>query len=107
MRSIRFHGRSLSAIRSFPLIAKRQVGYQLDRIQRGVNPADWKPLAQVGSGVKEMRIVGKDQFRVVYVVGPDSVVHVLHAFCKKTAKTPASDIRKAREAFKQVTTNHG
>lgn len=44
MRSIEFHGRSLESIRKFPLKVKREIGYQLDRLQRELNPLGWKPM---------------------------------------------------------------
>jgi phage-related protein len=35
MKEIEFVGRSLEAIRAFSIAAKREAGYQLDRVQRG------------------------------------------------------------------------
>ena len=104
MRTVCFHGRSLGVIRSFPLAAKREAGHQLDRVQRGMEPNDWKPMPQVGKGVKELRIRENGQFRVVYLGVFGEVVHVLHAFGKKTQKTRLHDIRAAQRAFKKVMT---
>jgi phage-related protein len=44
MKGICFMGKSLDAIRAFPEDARQQAGYQLDRVQRGLEPADWKPM---------------------------------------------------------------
>ena len=99
MKLIKFHGCSLSVIKSFPLTARREVGYQLDRVQRGRNPTDWKAMSQVGKGVRELRVRDNGQFRVVYLAVFDQSVNVLHAFRKKTRKTRLHDIRTAQKAF--------
>ena len=46
MNSIKFCGNSLKSIRNFPPAVKRAVGHQLDRVQRGLDPVDWKPRKQ-------------------------------------------------------------
>ena len=60
MKSIEFHGHSLESIRKFPLTVKREIGYQLDRVQRGLNPVDWKPMPTVGKGVKARKTARVD-----------------------------------------------
>src|SRR6202011_5890505 len=37
-------------LRDFPEEARRQVGYQLEHVQEGVDPDDWKPMPTGGSG---------------------------------------------------------
>ncbi len=49
-------GNALDAIRDFPPLVKREVGYQLDRVQRGFEPTDWKPMQAIDAGVSEIRI---------------------------------------------------
>ena len=49
-------GTSLKTVREFPSQVKKQAGYQLDRVQRGLDPTDWKPFKSVGQGVREIRI---------------------------------------------------
>lgn len=39
---------------AFPAEPRREVGYQLYRVQRGLLPDDWKPMGTVGTGVVEM-----------------------------------------------------
>lgn len=102
MKPIVFSGRSLETIRKFPLTVKREIGYQLDRVQRGLNPVDWKPMTSIGQGVREIRIHWKGQYRVLYVTTIGDSVFVLHAFQKKTMKTARIDIEKAKRALSQV-----
>ena len=59
-------------------------------------------MSQVGKGVRELRIRGNGQFRVIYLAVFGEVVHVLHAFRKKTQKTRQPDIRIAQKAYKYV-----
>jgi phage-related protein len=56
MRPIVWLGDSLVRLRAFPREAMREAGYQLERVQTGKEPSDWKPLRSIGSGVSECRI---------------------------------------------------
>jgi phage-related protein len=53
---IEFLGTSVEDLRGFPLAAKREVGHQLDQVQHGREPDDWKPMNTVGPGVNEIRV---------------------------------------------------
>lgn len=97
-------GDSLDTLRSFPEDARQQAGYQLDRVQRGLEPSDWKPMKSIGLGVKEIRIREEGgAFRVIYVARFADCVYVLHAFQKKTQKTERGDIALARRHFAEIT----
>ena len=102
MKDIRFCGRSLEVLRGFPADAKREAGFQLDRVQRGLEPTDWKPMPSIGSGVREIRIISEGQYRLIYVAKFAEAIYVLHAFQKKTQKTRKQDIKAARQALKQL-----
>jgi phage-related protein len=43
-------------IRAFPDDARRLAGFQLRRVQQGLEPNDWKPMTSIGRGVQEIRI---------------------------------------------------
>ena len=102
MKGIRFLGNSLKMLRDFPAVARRETGYQLDRVQHGLDPVDWKPMKSVGQGVREIRIQYEGQYRVIYVASFEDRVYVLHAFQKKAQKTGKQDLDAARRAFKEV-----
>lgn len=102
MKKIEFVGRSLEAIRGFTVDARREAGYQLDRVQRGLDPTDWKPMTSVGQGVREIRIQEDGQWRIIYVAKFEDAVYVLHAFRKKTQKTSKPDINAAKRALNEV-----
>jgi phage-related protein len=102
MKDIRLCGHSLEVLRGFPAVAKRGAGYQLDRVQHGLEPTDWKPMPSIGPGVREIRIMHEGQFRLIYIAKLADTVYVLHAFQKKTQKTRKQDIDAAKQALKQL-----
>jgi len=56
IKPVRFLGDSLKRIREFPADVKQDCGYQLDKVQRGQRPDDFKPMPSVGKGVEEIRV---------------------------------------------------
>ena len=101
-KQVRWLGNSLESIRDFPDDPRREAGYQLDRVQAGNDPEDWKPMPSVGLGVKEIRVREGGAFRVIYVARFAEAVYVLHAFQKKANKTPKPDIELARKRFREL-----
>lgn len=102
-KPIEFRGSSLDDLRAFPLTARREAGYQLDRAQKGYDPDDWKPMNTVGMGVKEIRIRdAAGAFRVIYAAKFAEAVYVLHCFQKKTAKTSKADVEMAAKRYRDL-----
>jgi phage-related protein len=102
MKPLKFVGSSLDDVRDFPAEARRQAGFELFAVQRGQEPSDWKPISDIGPGVREIRIHVLGEWRVVYVATIGGVVHVLHAFHKKSRKTRREDIELARRRYQQI-----
>ena len=103
MKTITFMGGTLNALRAFPTEARQAAGFQIDRVQRGMAPSDWKPMATIGIGVKEIRLKEESGiFRVIYVARFAERIYVLHAFQKKTARTEQRDIDLARKHYREV-----
>ncbi|MGK9451826.1 type II toxin-antitoxin system RelE/ParE family toxin [Acidithiobacillus caldus] len=103
LKPIVFLGSSLDDLRAFPLSARREAGYQLDLVQRGMEPDDWKPMNSVGSGVQEIRI--RDTmgiYRVLYVAKFADAIYVLHCFPKKTQKTRKADLDLAGQRYRDL-----
>jgi phage-related protein len=96
-------GDSLQQIRRFPDKARKQTGAELFRIQCGLEAADWKPMASVGAGVREIRVRDEaEAFRVMYVTRFNNAVYVLHAFQKKSQKTEQRDLDLASTRLRQI-----
>lgn len=107
-KDIEFLGSSLEDLRDFPDGARRDAGFQLDKVQHGEEPDDWKPFAQVGPGTREIRIADKgDAYRVMYVVKFEDCVHVLHCFEKKTQRTAKKDIDLAKARYAALKREYG
>lgn len=88
--------------REFPDPARQRAGYELYRVQCGLDPSDWKPLNTVGPNVREIRIHTTDEFRVVYVATFQEAIYVLHAFQKKTRKTTKRNLALATVRFREL-----
>jgi phage-related protein len=103
LKSLEFRGAALADLRTFPDAARREAGFQLDRVQRGLEPGDWKPMATIGQGVREIRIRGEDgAFRIIYVAKFAEAVFVLHCFQKKSQRTSREDITLATQRYKEL-----
>jgi phage-related protein len=103
MKPIAFVDNALDALRDFPASARREAGYQLDRLQRGLDPDDWKPMPVIGPGVREIRV--RDEmgaFRVICIATLVDAIYVLHAFQKKTQRTPKRDLELAAARLRQI-----
>lgn len=103
MKPVKFLGDSLKRLRDLPTEARQDAGYQLDKVQRGMQPDDFKPMPTIGKGVEEIRI--RDEtgaYRIIYLARLPQAVVVLHVFHKKTQATSTRDIDLARDRFVQL-----
>lgn len=106
-KHVEFQGSALDDLRAFPIAARREAGHQIDRVQHGQEPDDWKPMPTIGQGVAEIRIRdAAGAFRVIYVAKFADAVYVLHCFQKKSQKTGKTDLdlaeRRYRELVKEI-----
>jgi phage-related protein len=109
-KALTWLGSSRRDIQAFPAVARGLAGFQLRRVQQGLDPDDWKPMQAVGPGVREIRIQVAGAHRVFYVATRPEAIYVLHAFEKKTQKTSAQDLRIGRDRFralKKLDLQHG
>jgi len=101
-KSLKFVGSSLDDLRGFPEEARRAAGFELQAIQNGLEPRDWKAMQSVGPGVNEIRIHVLGEWRVLYVAKLTDAIYVLHAFRKKGQRTNKNDIELARKRLRQI-----
>ena len=103
MKKLSFLGSSLEDLREFPKSVKSEAGYQLEKVQSGLEPDDFKPMPAVGKGVWEIRIRDEvGQFRVIYIAKLKDVVYVLHCFQKKTQKTSQKDLELSNKRLREL-----
>src|SRR5688572_9451725 len=95
-------GSSRQDLRNFPKDLRQKAGQELRRVQLGEAPLDWKPMQGIGSGVREIRVHTRLEHRVIYIARFEEAIYVLHAFEKRSRKTPRSDIETARRRLASV-----
>ena len=103
LKQIQWIGDTRECISAFPGEARREAGYQLERVQAGKDPVDWKPMPSVGLGVNEIRVrEASGAFRILYVARFAEAIYVLHAFQKKAQKAAKQDIDLARRRCRDL-----
>ncbi len=104
IKRLSFRGSALDDLRAFPMSARREGGHQLDQVQNGREPDDWKPMPAIGPGAREIRLRdAAGPFRVIYVATFADAVYVLHCFQKKTQRTRKADLDLAAKRYQDLT----
>jgi phage-related protein len=102
-KEIRWIGSSFHDLLAFPDEARRQAGFQLGKVQAGLDPDDWKPFDAVGAGTREIRVKEADGiYRVMYVAKFVEAVYVLHCFQKQSQVTSRHDRDIAEARYRAV-----
>lgn len=102
-KEIRWIGSSYEDLLAFPDEPRRQAGFQLAKVQAGLDPDNWKPFDIVGAGTREIRVNEQEgAFRVMYVAKFVEAVYVLHCFRKKTQTTSRHDREIAEARYRAV-----
>ena len=103
LKFVEFRGSALDDLRAFPEAARREAGYQINQVQHGQEPDDWKPMNTVGRGVREIRVRDvSGAFRVIYLATLADAVYVLHCFQKKTERTSKADVDLAVKRYRDL-----
>ncbi|MEM8485874.1 MAG: type II toxin-antitoxin system RelE/ParE family toxin [Bacteroidota bacterium] len=109
-KKIIFLGDSLARIKAFPEVATDITGHELNEVQEGRNPGNWKSMPSIGPGVNEIRVRVEDgAFRTIYIAKFKEAIYVLHAFQKKSQQTSKKDIALAKKRLQKLIlerTNH-
>jgi phage-related protein len=96
-KQIRWVGSAHDDLLAFPKDARKEAGFQLGKVQAGLEPTDWKPFDDVGAGAREIRIRDASGiYRVMYVA------NVLHCFQKKSQATSKQDQATAAARYRAV-----
>ncbi|MDA8093511.1 MAG: type II toxin-antitoxin system RelE/ParE family toxin [Betaproteobacteria bacterium] len=102
-KEIRWVGSSYDDLLNFPHEPRREAGFQLGKVQAGLDPDDWKPFDEVGAGAREIRIKETSGiYRVMYVAKFSEAIYVLHCFQKKTQATSKHDKDIAAARYRSV-----
>jgi phage-related protein len=97
-------GGVLKDIDKFSSQAKQLLTHALTEISIGENlaPQQFKYMPIIGMGVYELRIKADKQYRAFYITKFEEGIYILHAFIKKTQKTPKKDIDLGIMRFKAL-----
>ena len=102
-KEIRWVGSAYDDLLAFPGAPRRSAGFQLRKVQAGLDPDDWKPFDEIGAGTREIRIrEASGIYRVMYVAKFEEAVYVLHCFQKKTQATSKQDKGIAEARYRAV-----
>lgn len=102
-KEIRRMGTAYQDILEFPSESRKEAGFQLGKVQAGLDPDNWKPFDEIGSGTKEIRIRETTGFyRVIYVAKFEEAIYVLHCFQKKTEATTKHDKAIAEVRYRAI-----
>ena len=75
----------------------------LDKVQRGEQPDDFKPMRSIGKGVEEIRDADDSgAYLVIYCARRAEAVQVQHASRKKTQTTSRRDTEIAGRCLHQI-----
>ncbi len=101
IKPVEWLGDSRERVQGFMADARRDIGFELWEIQQGKEPSAWRPMPSIGLGVNEIRVRAGNAYRLIYVARFHEAVYVLHAFEKKSRKTPGPDLKLARDRFRK------
>lgn len=102
-KQIRWVGSAYDDLLAFPKDARREAGFQLGKVQAGLEPTDWKPFEALGAGTSEIRIRdASGVYRVLYVAKFEEAIYVLPCFQKKTRATSKQDRAIAEARYRAV-----
>jgi phage-related protein len=102
-KQIRWVGSAYNDLLAFPKDARKEAGFQLGKVQAGLEPTDWKPFDDVGAGIREIRIrEATGIYRVMYLAKFAEAIYVLHCFRKKTQATSKQDKAIAAARYRAV-----
>lgn len=91
--------------KDWSIVMKKEGGFQLGRVQQGLEPNDYRPLPTIGPGVKEIKLQDEDksQYRLIYIAKFEEAIYVFHVITKKTTEsTSKHDIALAKTRLGEI-----
>jgi len=96
-------GSAYDDLLALPRDARKEAGFQLGKVQAGLEPTGWKPFDDVGAGTREIRIRDASGiYCVIYVAKFEEAIYVLHCFQKKSQVTSKQDMAIATARYRGV-----
>lgn len=105
MKAAVFHPKAREVLKTFPVDVRKTIGKAILELQKGYNlsmPLS-KPMPSVALGVEELRVKDSTgRYRTFYYKKLTRGVLVIHAFVKKTRKTPDREIALGRKRLGEM-----
>ena len=95
----------LEEVREWPSDVREEMGGQLNKVEYGGEPDDFKPMKTIGMGVNESKIPDEanNKVRLIYVAKFEEAIYFLHVITKKkTQQTSQVDIDTAKSRFAKL-----
>ena len=54
-KEVAWVGDAKEVVCAFPTSMRKDVGYQIGRVQSGLEPNDWEPIERIGPGTKDRK----------------------------------------------------
>ena len=89
----------------WPVDVRGDLADAMARLERGhvLSMPLSRPMPSIGSGVHELRFRGRDGiYRVVYWIAREGDLWMLHAFKKKSQRTPQGAVETARARLRRI-----
>jgi phage-related protein len=92
-------------IQDFPEDVRGDLADAVARLEEGhtLSMPLSRPMPSIGKGIHELRFKDRSGiYRVIYFLAGAGLIHLLHAFTKKTQQTPAQNIDVAKRRLREV-----
>jgi phage-related protein len=89
----------------WPVEMRKAGGFQLGRVQQGLEPNNYRPMPSIGAGVKEIKLQDEDksQYRIIFIAKFEEAIYVFHVITKKkTQRTSQFDIDLAKKRLSEI-----
>jgi phage-related protein len=102
LKALLWLGSSRHALRNFPDNARRRAGYELYLLQSGLQPSDWNRWRRSERAFKRSGCI--PNWNIASYTSPnfEEAIYVLHAFEKKSRKTPRADLELAQSRLTEL-----
>ncbi len=91
--------------KDWPEAMRKEGGFQLSRVQQGLDPDNYRPMTTIAPGVREIKLQDEDksQYRLLYTANFEDVIYVFHVITKKTTEqTTTQDIQLAKKRHSEI-----
>ena len=91
--------------KDWPEFMRREGGFQLGRVQQGLDPDNYRPMPTIGVGVREIKLQDDDksQYRLIYIAKFEEAIYVFHVITRKTTQqTSTQDIQQSKKRLSEI-----